>query len=62
MKIVLAVIMAGCMVQSAKMVMPQCTVQFSWLIFQVCLHFVLTEQAEFDKGEDGKCGAPLCNK
>ena len=37
----LAVEMAGIMVPSAKMVITHCTVQFFWLIFQVCLCFTL---------------------
>lgn len=40
-KMLLAVEMAGIMVPSAKMVISHCTVQFFWLIFQVCLCFTL---------------------
>ena len=40
-KMLLAVEMAGIMVPSAKMVITHCTVQFFWLIFQVCLCFTL---------------------
>ena len=40
-KMLLAVEVAGIMVPSAKMVITHCTVQFFWLIFQVCLCFTL---------------------